>query len=697
MESATESRRIVTVATVRGKVQKSMKNYRRDVFCLLEAGLTALFFVQAVRFLYGTLYAHVSSAALVSLTVAPEALVGQPGIVRPAEAEIQLAIVGAALFMPLISIVLGRLWFGMALSASLVAVGRVLLTANGGTTLGVIGAALAVGGGALYFSLNAVRRPGILPAGLVLGFAADQIIRLYSSTLDLTVRAEFLTPQTILSAVLFLIAALAALIERFGTAPNPRKLKGEISGWSAFALGGLLYLEFAVLGLPNIVAHRAGLDFNAIAPWLIGATLLPLAAEVRGFARSFLSMFDGRYRGWVWFLLVALLIVFGFRFGGIGAAAALIGAQFMICLSFWWIAQPTDGKRNFTAISMIFGAIFFILLTGADFLTFEYAFIRGVQEPAGSLLRAFRGLGLAVALISALLVCLPAIVARKRLPWSGGKFIETLAGIGVVALGMVAAISFSRPVPMQPPLASDTLRIATLNLHSGFSLYYGADMPGVAAEIRQNGVDVLLLQEVEGGRLTSYGVDQAAWLARELGMQLNYFATNEGLHGLAILSRLPIESVLTAPLSTQSRATGIQFVRIRAQDGETIDLYNTALTLIFRGGALSVEQQEEEQIRQMLEVFDFIKVNDSLERRSVLGGTFNHAPGGDIYIFLTQNDFIDPFKDYPTERAVTLRLVNEAPVRVDYLWLKGIDPQFVGVAPIIQSNHNLAIVEVKLQ
>ncbi|MBE2196261.1 MAG: endonuclease/exonuclease/phosphatase family protein, partial [Anaerolinea sp.] len=237
----------------------------------------------------------------------------------------------------------------------------------------------------------------------------------------------------------------------------------------------------------------------------------------------------------------------------------------------------------------------------------------------------------------------------------------------------------------------------TLNLHSGFSLYYGADMPGVAAEIRQNGVDVLLLQEVEGGRLTSYGVDQAAWLARELGMQLNYFATNEGLHGLAILSRLPIESVLTAPLSTQSRATGIQFVRIRAQDGETIDLYNTALTLIFRGGALSVEQQEEEQIRQMLEVFDFIKVNDSLERRSVLGGTFNHAPGGDIYIFLTQNDFIDPFKDYPTERAVTLRLVNEAPVRVDYLWLKGIDPQFVGVAPIIQSNHNLAIVEVKLQ
>ncbi|MBE2195222.1 MAG: hypothetical protein IAE83_13690, partial [Anaerolinea sp.] len=121
-----------------------MKNYRRDVFCLLEAGLTALFFVQAVRFLYGTLYAHVSSAALVSLTVAPEALVGQPGIVRPAEAEIQLAIVGAALFMPLISIVLGRLWFGMALSASLVAVGRVLLTANGGTTLGVIGAALAL-------------------------------------------------------------------------------------------------------------------------------------------------------------------------------------------------------------------------------------------------------------------------------------------------------------------------------------------------------------------------------------------------------------------------------------------------------------------------------------------------------------------------------------------------------------------------
>ncbi|HRE47407.1 MAG TPA: hypothetical protein PLD47_06745, partial [Aggregatilineales bacterium] len=369
---------------------------RRDLLCLLESVFVGLFFVQAVRFLYGTLYAQVSSASLVNVTANREALQGQLGVVSAANVELSLAILGVALVAPLLSIVLGRLWFGVTLAAGVVAAGRVFLTANGGTTAGILGASLVVGGGMLYLTIIAGRRPGMFPVGLVGGFALDHLIRLYGNTRDLTMTAEFLNFQTILSVALFLVAVGAALLDQFGLPPTRRRVRGAISLWGAFALGGLLYLEFAVLGLANTAAHRVGLDYNALAPWLVGATLLPLVGEVRAFVRSFLNMFDTRYRGWVWFLLIALLIVIGMRLGGFPGGAALVIAQFMVCLSFWWIATPTDAQRTISGISLMFGSLVLLLLSGADFFTFEYAFVRGVQEPFASILRGFRGLGLVI-------------------------------------------------------------------------------------------------------------------------------------------------------------------------------------------------------------------------------------------------------------------------------------------------------------
>ena len=671
-----------------------MAQYRRDSFRLIEAALVGLFFIQAIRFLYGTLYAHLSSASLVSLTLDRAAIAALPGVVDPADVEIELLIAGAALLTPLLSIIFGRLWFGATAAAVMAAAGRVFLTANGGTLLGVAGAVVTAGAAALYFTVIAVRRPGILPAGLVLGFALDQMIRLYGSTMDITWDDSFLELQTLISLGLFLVAALALIFERLGRNPDERSAQGEINGWGAFALGGLLYLEFAVLGLPNLVAHRAGMDYIAVAPWLMGATLLPLVAEVRNIARGFLSMFDGWYRGWVWFLLLGLLLVVGFRFEGPPAAGALIGAQFMTCLSFWWVAQPSDGRRNFTGIGAIFGLLFFLLLTGGDFFTYEYAFVRGLAEPLASLLRAFRGLGLAVTLLAALLACLPAILARKRVPWRGGRVVESLAGLALVVLGGMLAGMLATPVVMRPPGDPASLRLATLNLHGGFSQYFGMDLPGIAEQIERSGVDVLLLQEVEAGRLVSFGIDQPAWLARRLNMQVSYFATNEGLQGLAILSRVPIEDTSGLLLTSQSRQTGVQYARLRAQDGERLDVYNTQLTLLFRGGALSIEAQERDQTRQVLEIFELMALNDYEDQRLILGGTFNQRPGGDIYVFLNQRGFIDPFADYPQERAITLRLVNEPPVRVDYLWLQRITPLEVGITPMIQSSHNMPIVKV---
>ena len=671
-----------------------MVRYRRDFFSLAEAALVGLFFVQAIRFVYGTLYAHASSARILTVTANQAAVASLPGVVSLTDVQTELLIAIVALFVPLLAFIFGRLWFGPALVAIVVAAGRVFITTNGTTIFGGIGGIVTASAGLLYIASIAIRRPNRVPMCLVLGFAGDQLIRLFGNTADLTVNAQFLPAQTVLSLALFAIAVLAAIFERLNPPEGEAAQHGEISGWSAFAFGGLLYLEFAVLGLPNTVAHHARLDYIQVAPWLTVATLLPLVPEVREWARRFLGMFDGQFRGWVWFLLVGLLIVIGFRFSGPLSAGALILAQLIVSLSWWWVIQPAAGRVNFTGPSVVFSSILFLLLTGADFFTYEYAFVRGVQEPFGSMLRAFRDLGIVVALFAALLSGLPAILSRKRLPWRGGRLGESLAALAFVVMVGVFAASLAVPVVAVPPAANDQLRIATLNLHGGYSLYYGSDLTEIEKQVRDYGVDVLLLQEVEAGRMISYGIDQPAWLARQLNMQVEYFPTNESLQGLAVLTRLPIVRSEGIFLTSAGRQTGVQYLKLRAPDRADLNIYNTQLGLLINDPNQPIQAQEQDQTQQIQEIFNFINQNDP-NSRILLGGTFNTVPGSDIYQYVSQT-FIDPFAGLQTEKAVTLKLVNGDAARVDYLWLRQITGRFVSVVPISVSSHNMAIVEIGL-
>jgi endonuclease/exonuclease/phosphatase family metal-dependent hydrolase len=679
---------------------------RRDLFRLIEAALIGLFFVQAVRFLYGTLYAHLSSASLVLLTSNISALGAEPGVVDVLEVQNELIITGAMLLLPLLVVIFGRLWFGPALVAIVAAVGRVFMTANGGTTLGVAGAAVTAGAAILYLACIAVRRPSMFPLMLIAGVAGDQIIRLIGNTADFTWNATYLTEITIASLVLFLAAVLAAIFDRL-TLADKAEPKGEIAGWNAFALGGLLYLQFAVFGLPNTLGHRVEVGYLSVAPLLIVATLLPIVPEVRSFARQFLGMFDSQYRGWIWFLLICLLMVVGFRLTGLVAASALVTAQFLLGLTWWWVIQPATGRFNFTAFGVPFGVVIFLLFTGADFLTFEYAFVRGIQEPFGSLLRAFRGLGIAVVLLALLVGCLPAILARKRLPWTpalkrSGAFVVTASAVGVVVAAGALTFTLALPTPLSLVVPVSALRVATLNLHGGYSLYYGMDLPRIAADLSTSGAEVILLQEVDAGRMISFGIDQAAWLGHNLNMQVAYFPTNEGLQGLAVLSKVPIVRAEGQLLTSRSKQTGVQFVQIQSTENARMDLYNTQLSLLFRTSTLSVEDQTQDQETQMGEIMAYIERNRSATGQLILGGTFNHTPGTKIYEFLRQRNFTDPFENYPAERAFTLRRVDNPPVRVDYLWLyctapgapACVAPTGLNVVPLPASSHNIVLVAV---
>jgi uncharacterized membrane protein YedE/YeeE len=73
-----------------------------------------------------------------------------------------------------------------------------------------------------------------------------------------------------------------------------------------------------------------------------------------------------------------------------------------------------------------------ILLIGADFFTYEYAFVRDFGQGLAwlsALLRTMRGLGLAVMLIAAALASIPLMSAERRVPWQRGQAREAWGGL----------------------------------------------------------------------------------------------------------------------------------------------------------------------------------------------------------------------------------------------------------------------------
>ncbi|MCB9909845.1 MAG: endonuclease/exonuclease/phosphatase family protein [Planctomycetes bacterium] len=93
--------------------------------------------------------------------------------------------------------------------------------------------------------------------------------------------------------------------------------------------------------------------------------------------------------------------------------------------------------------------------------------------------------------------------------------------------------------------ADRPLRVVSYNIRHGVGMDDHLDLERTARVLRELDADVVLLQEVDEICGRSGSIDQAAWLANELGMQARFapfMAFDGGRYGLATLSRLPIEN-----------------------------------------------------------------------------------------------------------------------------------------------------------
>lgn len=133
------------------------------------------------------------------------------------------------------------------------------------------------------------------------------------------------------------------------------------------------------------------------------------------------------------------------------------------------------------------------------------------------------------------------------------------------------------------------LRLLTYNIHRCRGTDRRLSPSRIAAVIADCRPDVVALQEVDVGSARTGGVDQAALLARELGMDVRFQPvrhTRGGWSGLAVLTRGPARVVRAGLLPSIRAARGLVprgalGLAVEA-DGAEVHLVNTHLSLIGR-------------------------------------------------------------------------------------------------------------------
>ena len=221
-------------------------------------------------------------------------------------------------------------------------------------------------------------------------------------------------------------------------------------------------------------------------------------------------------------------------------------------------------------------------------------FLNGFAFTYPYTLPILRGLGWAVYVGAALVLAWSAFHQRPGSPHlqvltAGNPWVLSLIIGSIVVVGVLA---FPRPAV---PLPQDgALQVATYNIHYGFDADWKFNLQAMADLIESNEVDVIALQEVDTGRLTSFAVDDAYYLGRRLGMNVAYLSTIEHLTGIALLYKGPLVATDAALLTSSQEQTGIVHAPLRPGEG-LLHAYGIWLGL-----------EDEDTLRQITEALTFI-------------------------------------------------------------------------------------------
>jgi endonuclease/exonuclease/phosphatase family metal-dependent hydrolase len=245
---------------------------------------------------------------------------------------------------------------------------------------------------------------------------------------------------------------------------------------------------------------------------------------------------------------------------------------------------------------------------------------------------------------------------------------------------VIVCAVFAWPPTPQMKEAGPNVRVGTYNIHYGYRTDWRFYLEEMARTIEESGADIVALQEVDAGRITSYGVDDALWLSRRLRMGVAYQPTVEHLTGIALLYRFPLQRAEGQLLTSRLEQTAIVHAQVRV-GGEPHDAYGIWLGL-----------EPEERAAQLTDALGFI----AGERPAVFGGDFNSTPDSPVYRRLVEAGFSDPFATGGFEPAPTSP--SESPrERIDYVWIRGLSAVDAQVLESTASDHRMVVIEARLE
>ena len=483
----------------------------------------------------------------------------------------------------------------------------------------------------------------IFAGGFLAGLILDTLIYGAAGTYDLayqaTVPAGVVTVFTLLLLAWFARRHLEDVLDS-----SSYNFKGKAGAW--LAIGPFLFLQLIVL--QNIPA------LSVLTDWSTGAAFLWLvAAQSVGLMAAF--YFHSLQEDTIYFVtlfsagILVTFSLFPYLTGWVEAGLLLLGQVAASQLFFAIVIGMTGGVRRGGTISLpLANGIGMLIL--AIFILAYYAPFQIALPYNNSILLAVGAVLVAGGGMTSLRHMGPRLrIGRDRWRRALAVFLVIL----LLPLGTVLAF----PAPSATADNGMPLRVATYNLHNGFSADGALDLEALARNIEESGADVIALQEISRGWLVSGRVDMLEWLSRRLDMPYFFGPSSGPLWGNAILSRYPITSAVNVSLPSEGLPLERSFIAAILQVGG-LNFQVIAVHLHH------VEGDSDIRVGQVSALLDFYNHSS----RTVIMGDFNAEPNDPEIKLLRAAGLRDVLLSIEPPPAYTFRS-DDLFQRIDYIWV----------------------------
>ncbi len=486
-----------------------------------------------------------------------------------------------------------------------------------------------------------------------------------SFMVELATRTIFLTDYVIFYQRLMVVAALLivvgnSIIEdinknkgKVASEPKEQKVNLRVFPLTWFVLGLIFFLLLNVFTNPNTVLRYSVLDYETSAYTFYSYALALTLSVIVLVIASYVERDLGEKKV---YLLVLIFVAFTILTVALSDISVILWNLFSIVFSTLLLGlvlqRFTWDRKNILLGFIIFNTVY-LVLSVLDALTFVYAYIPG----AGFLRDASKPLYVLTAVLfggSLLAVWWRGKTLTVKPIFTGRENKYKLLALIMLIMVIVSFVPGYYKSVNPSPNNTTTITVMTYNIHQGFAMSNQIELDKLVKVIESEEPDIIGLQEVDTGRITSAYRDELLYLSENLNMH-SYFAPALGdTYGVAVLTKCKAIEKHYYKLPSQLEQRVLLHLKIDI-GYTTINFFTVHLGLT-----------TQERINQLQEV---MKIINSTNGPIILTGDFN-AESNTQEINMVRKTLIDarelaetttgPEETWPSDKPET---------RIDYIFI----------------------------